>query len=68
MTTPNKDLATDLEALVNDEALNRDFEARAGQLEAFYQKMLALGVARKEDYNIVSTGEASKLTVSFLVR
>lgn len=68
MTTPNKDLASDLEALVNNEDLNREFEARAGQLEAFYQQMLVLGVARKEDYNIVATGEASKLTVSFLVR
>lgn len=68
MRAVSKDITKDLELVVSDEELNRSFEVRASKLEEFYQEMLALGVARKEDYNVISTGETSKISVSFLVR
>lgn len=68
MNTPQKDITKAVEDLQKNAELEKDFQARAGNLEEFYQEMLAAGIARKEDYNIVATGEALKLDVSFLVR
>ncbi|BBO22587.1 MAG: hypothetical protein QY327_05540 [Fimbriimonadaceae bacterium] len=68
MRTADNEITKAVEAIQNDQALESEFQAAAGSMEDFYQRMLAAGIARKEDYNIVATGEASHLDVSFLIR
>lgn len=68
MRTPDTEITKAVETIQKDEALEREFQAAAGSMEEFYQRMLAAGIARKEDYNIVATGEASHMDVSFLIR
>lgn len=68
MKKTEKDITRDVEGLQKNHLLELKFQERAGDLERFYQQMLAAGIARKEEYNIVATGQAQKLEASCLIR
>jgi hypothetical protein len=53
--------------LQQDATAAAEFERVAGDLEAIYQKMLAMGVVRRESYSIVTIGKAMSDRVNFLI-
>jgi hypothetical protein len=61
------DITKQVDEIQLDEQLEREFQATSGSLEEFYQAMLALGLSHKEDYNLITPGQASRADVTFLV-
>jgi hypothetical protein len=68
MNTTAKNITKDVEELQKNLKREEDFQERVAKLEGFYQEMLAAGIARKEDYNVVSTGIGLSSDFSFLLR
>lgn len=62
------DTATNLEQIFKDEQSNVRYAEAVKQGEVFYQEMLAQGISKKEDYNVVPPGDARSRSACLLVK